>query len=205
MADDSDKVILTNISVLKQKYGAQGYNKLQAAVKQLIASDQKRGLKTIQVGVDDATAMGKLKAKPVTDPASARQNKAAIDGVYKSAKKMKRMERRSHAHTMDESPVGGSMEALVSDELWQRIERSASTKLVARSGQAWITQGPHDIIFVSRRASWEQLPGDGLWLWHDLPELLNAWQRAGGGRSCTRSSWPSSSRPTSSIGPRRGR
>ncbi|MGA8350432.1 MAG: hypothetical protein WB773_21750, partial [Isosphaeraceae bacterium] len=84
MADDSDKVILTNISVLKQKYGAQGYTKLHAAVKQLIASDQKRGLKTIQVGVDDATAMGKLKAKPVTDPASARQNKAAIDGVYKA-------------------------------------------------------------------------------------------------------------------------
>ena len=86
MADDSDKVILTNISVLKQKYGTQGYTKLQAAVKQLIASDQKRGLKTIQVGVDDATAMGKLKAKPVTDPASARQNKAAIDGVYKALK-----------------------------------------------------------------------------------------------------------------------
>ncbi len=84
MADDSDKVILTNISVLKQKYSTQGYTKLQAAVKQLIASDQKRGLKTIQVGVDDATAMGKLKAKPVTDPASARQNKAAIDGVYKA-------------------------------------------------------------------------------------------------------------------------
>ena len=82
MADDSDKVILTNSSVLKQKYGI-GYDKLQAAVKQLIASDQKRGLKTIQVGVDDATAMGNLKAKPVTDPASARQNKAAIDGVYR--------------------------------------------------------------------------------------------------------------------------
>ncbi len=86
MADDSDKVILTNSSVMKQKYGSQGYNKLQAAVKQLIASDQKRGLKTIQVGVDDATAMGKLKAKPVTDPGSARQNKAAIDGVYQALK-----------------------------------------------------------------------------------------------------------------------
>ena len=86
MANDADKVIVTNASVLKQKYGAQGYAKVQAAVKQLIASDQKRGLKTIQVNIDDATAMGKLKAKPVTDPASARQNKAAIDGVYQALK-----------------------------------------------------------------------------------------------------------------------
>jgi hypothetical protein len=86
MSNGADKVVVTNVSALKRKYASQGYAKLQAAVRELIAADQKRGLKTIQVGVDDATAMGKLKAKPVTDPANARQNKVAIDGVYQALK-----------------------------------------------------------------------------------------------------------------------
>ena len=45
-------------------------------------------------------------------------------------------------------------------------------------------------------------PGDGLWLWHDLPELPQCLAAGrGSGRSCTRSSWPRPSRPTSSISP----
>ena len=38
-----DKVIITNLTALKAKYGLPGSQKIQAAVQDLMASDQKRG------------------------------------------------------------------------------------------------------------------------------------------------------------------
>ena len=84
MAGNADKVIVTNVSALKSKYGAQGLTKINAAVKQLITADKGRGLWTILVAVDDAAAMGKLKAKAVTDATNPKQNKTTIDGVFKA-------------------------------------------------------------------------------------------------------------------------
>jgi len=84
MAGNADKVIVTNVSALKSKYGAQGLTKINAAVKQLITADKGRGLWTILVAVDDADAMGKLKAKAVTDATNPKQNKTTIDGVFKA-------------------------------------------------------------------------------------------------------------------------
>jgi hypothetical protein len=81
MATDIDKLIVTNISALTTKYGA-GVAQIQKAVKQLIDADKARGLTTIQVNLDDAAAMSKLKASPVTDPVDQKQNKAAIDAVF---------------------------------------------------------------------------------------------------------------------------
>jgi hypothetical protein len=80
----TDKVIVTNMTALKQKYAAAGVKAIQKAVTQLIAADKKRGLETILVALDDATAMKKLKAPPVKKPLDAKQNKQAVDGVYKA-------------------------------------------------------------------------------------------------------------------------
>jgi hypothetical protein len=80
----SDKVILTNLTALKQKYGATGLKKIRSALKDLIAADKKRGLITSLVALDDPQVMKKLKAPLVNDPASTRDNKRAIDGVYKT-------------------------------------------------------------------------------------------------------------------------
>lgn len=77
-----DKVIVTNLSALKEKYGAAGLKKIQSAVKDLIAADKKRGITTSLVGLDDDAAMKQLKATRVDDASSTRENKKAIDDVY---------------------------------------------------------------------------------------------------------------------------
>ncbi|MFY9610245.1 MAG: hypothetical protein WAU45_16730 [Blastocatellia bacterium] len=78
-----DKIIVTNLSRLKAKYGAGAVTKIKAAVKKLTAADKQRGLDTRLVFLDDAAAMKKLKSPPVTRPSDPRQNKEAIDGVCK--------------------------------------------------------------------------------------------------------------------------
>ena len=80
----ADKVIVTNLTVLKEKYGAAGLAAIKKAVSELAAADKERGFKTALIGVDDKTAMGKLKATPVTKPLDPKQNKIAIDGIYKA-------------------------------------------------------------------------------------------------------------------------
>ena len=79
-----DKVIVTNFSALNEKYGKDGLKKVNKAVTDLIAADKERGLNTIYVGLDDADAMKKFGAKPVKSASNRRQNKAAIDGLYKA-------------------------------------------------------------------------------------------------------------------------
>lgn len=79
-----DKVIVTNLTALRQKYEAAGVKTIQAAVKDLIAADKQRGLTTMLVALDDAAGMKKLKAPPVKDATDLKQNKKAIDGVYKA-------------------------------------------------------------------------------------------------------------------------
>ena len=78
-----DKVIVTNVSALKGKYGS-GYVALDAAIKQRIAADQQRGLVTKFIPLDGAVAMKRLKARRVTNAKDCRQNKMAIDGVFQA-------------------------------------------------------------------------------------------------------------------------
>jgi hypothetical protein len=78
-----DKVIVTNLSAFKSKYG-NGLAKIEAAVKRLIAADKKRGITTRLVALDDAAEMKKLSAPPVTNSADFKQNKQAIDGVFRA-------------------------------------------------------------------------------------------------------------------------
>jgi hypothetical protein len=80
----NDKIIATNLGALKTKYGANGYSKIRAAVRALISADKARGLRTRLLALDSASQMKKVKGSAVTDQASARQNKAAIDAVFTS-------------------------------------------------------------------------------------------------------------------------
>lgn len=79
-----DKIIVTNRSALKVKYGSKGLAAVRSALSQLVAADTKRGIKTRTLYLDDAPTMKKLGGKPVTEAGDPRQNKAAIDAVYKA-------------------------------------------------------------------------------------------------------------------------
>lgn len=80
----SDKVIVTNAAALTAKYNASGLTAIRKALKALLEADRKRGIETQVVELDDPQAMKKLKGTPVRDVGSARQNKAAIDAVYRA-------------------------------------------------------------------------------------------------------------------------
>lgn len=79
-----DKLIVTNRTALKRKYGARGFARITAAVNALIVADRKRGLITRLMLLDSA-AMNRYGAA-VTDASSARQNKRAIDSLYRALK-----------------------------------------------------------------------------------------------------------------------
>ncbi len=79
----SDKIILTNQSQLKKKYGSS--TAIDKELKKMIAADKGRGIKTTVVHVDVAAEMKKYGGKAVTSAGSAAQNKAAIDAVYNKA------------------------------------------------------------------------------------------------------------------------
>jgi hypothetical protein len=79
-----DKVIVTNLSALKGKYGTAGVEKIQSALKNLIAKDQQRGLVTRLYPLDDAAAMKQVNGQPITTAIDPKQNKNAIDAVYRA-------------------------------------------------------------------------------------------------------------------------
>jgi hypothetical protein len=79
----ADKVVVTNESALKAKYKASGVAAIKAALQTLSAADRQRGLKTVYVPMDSASAMAKMKSKPVKDTSDPEQNKIAIDAIFK--------------------------------------------------------------------------------------------------------------------------
>ena len=79
-----DKVIVTNSGALTRKYGAKGLAAIRKALASMIAEDKKRGIKTAVLYLDDAPAMKKVGAKPVSSPTAIRETKAAIDKIYAS-------------------------------------------------------------------------------------------------------------------------
>ncbi|HEX6829098.1 MAG TPA: hypothetical protein VF104_08970 [Burkholderiales bacterium] len=76
----ADKIIVTNISALKAKYG-KTYPRIQAAVDRLLAADRKRGLGTRVIALDSAADMRAVGGAAVTRVSDQRQTKAAIDAV----------------------------------------------------------------------------------------------------------------------------
>jgi hypothetical protein len=81
----TDKIIVSNRTALTKKYGAAGLKRIKTAVDALIAADAKRGIKSRLVYLDNAVAMKGFKGGAVTYPGDPRQNKEAIDAIFKSA------------------------------------------------------------------------------------------------------------------------
>lgn len=77
-----DKVIVTNVSALKAKYGPR-YARLETALDSAITADDKRGLRTVLVAIDSRADMKRVKAKPVTGRGDERGAKAAVDAIYR--------------------------------------------------------------------------------------------------------------------------
>src|SRR6187200_1377409 len=81
-----DKIIVTNRGALVKKYGTSGFAEIGKALVLLQASDKKRGIKSRVVYLDNKAAMKTLGGKAVMNAADPRENKAAIDAVFKSIK-----------------------------------------------------------------------------------------------------------------------
>jgi hypothetical protein len=79
-----DKVIVTNLAALQAKYGAPDVNKIQTAVQALIDADKGRGLTTSLFAIDQGPDMKKVSASAVTSAVDPKQNKTAIDAIYKA-------------------------------------------------------------------------------------------------------------------------
>jgi hypothetical protein len=79
----NDKVIVTNLSALKKKYGS-GFSVVKKAIDRLIAADKRQGINTRLVALDNSATMKKLKAPVVKKAVDPKQNKRAIDGVFKA-------------------------------------------------------------------------------------------------------------------------
>ncbi len=79
-----DKVIMTNFKVLRNEYAAAGVSKIRDGISKLIAADKKRGLATRLIALDDPGAMREFSTRSVSNPKDPKQNKIAIDAVYKA-------------------------------------------------------------------------------------------------------------------------
>ena len=76
------KVILTNQAALHRKYGNRSA-RIDAAVQELIQSDLRHGIATRLIALDSPKAMRDF-APAVKDQNNQRQNKTAVDSVYRS-------------------------------------------------------------------------------------------------------------------------
>ena len=76
-----DKVVITNMGALKEKYGNK-MSRIEAAIGRLIAADKKRGLETKLVAVDSAGDMEDVQGPIVTDKDDQKQVKEAVDAVF---------------------------------------------------------------------------------------------------------------------------
>ncbi len=77
----SHKAIITNKSALKEKYKAAGFKVVEKAIARLVRADRKRGVTSEVFFVDDKTTMEGVGGNPVTNAASPKANKEAIDDI----------------------------------------------------------------------------------------------------------------------------
>jgi hypothetical protein len=77
-----DKIIVTNVTALKAKYGP-AYGKVKAALAALAASDRQRGLKSKLIAIDSSADMKAVRGRAVRGPHDQRGAKAAVDAIAK--------------------------------------------------------------------------------------------------------------------------
>ena len=78
-----DKVIITNLSALKEKY-ASTMPRVEKAIASLISADKKRGLETRLVALDSAGQMREVQGKEVKDKDDQAEVKSAVDAICKA-------------------------------------------------------------------------------------------------------------------------
>ena len=83
MAENPDKLIVSNRSALLKKYGEVGLKLIEAAVKQLIAADKRRKITSRLVYLDQKEVR-EFHARPISKPSNVRENKNAIDALFRS-------------------------------------------------------------------------------------------------------------------------
>ena len=76
-----DKIIVTNRERLLSKYGNDGSKTISMTLTVLADSDERRGIKSSIVYLDDSADMKKVRGKAVTDALDPLQNKKTIDSV----------------------------------------------------------------------------------------------------------------------------
>ena len=76
MAHNTDKIIVSNRSVLLKKYRESGLRRIEAELEELMTADAKRGIRSKLIYLDDE-AIRAFRAKPVQHADSGRQNKDA--------------------------------------------------------------------------------------------------------------------------------
>jgi Peptidase family C25 len=80
------KVIVTNRSAARAKYGAAGWAKVRHAVVALVAADSARGVTTRMLAIDAAADTKKVGATPIAHADDVAGIKLAIDAIYRSWK-----------------------------------------------------------------------------------------------------------------------
>lgn len=79
----NNKILITNNTALRQKYGS-SLTKIQEAIKRLVSADKARGINTRAIAVDKRQDMTAVRGEVVTNAADPRQNKNAVDAIYKA-------------------------------------------------------------------------------------------------------------------------
>ena len=79
-----DKVVLALQGPMKAKYGATGLARIGKALRELIAADQRRGIDTVVLHLDDADEMAPYGGPTPASP-DARSVKAAVDRIARAA------------------------------------------------------------------------------------------------------------------------
>ena len=79
----NDKIIVTNRKALTKKYGYKGFTTIRKMLTILQNADKERGIKSAVVYLDNDPGMKKLGGKAVKNFLDPRENKNAIDAVFK--------------------------------------------------------------------------------------------------------------------------
>jgi len=82
MAHNTDKIIVSNRSVLLKKYKKSGLDQIEAGVRRLIHADARKGIVSRLIYVDDKSIRG-FRATPVRHTESGHENKNTIDALYR--------------------------------------------------------------------------------------------------------------------------
>jgi Peptidase family C25 len=80
-----DKIIVSNRTALTAKYGSAGLARIKQAIAALVTADAARGITSRLVFLDDDAVMRRFRGRAVTSFDNPRQNKEAIDAIFRTA------------------------------------------------------------------------------------------------------------------------